>query len=155
MNAIRLLSGLALTASVGLAFAAGLLPASDLAAEARQSASHGQALVVLYSRPDCKFCEVVRNHYLRHLPKDPERAGIVVRQIDQGGSSSVRDFKGKLRTHAEIAAEEKIKLVPVVAFYGPTGETLAPPIIGAGIADYYQSYLDEALDKSARQLKGR
>lgn len=151
----RPLIALAAAAWLGHAGAAELTPASDLAAEARQSAGHGHALVVLYSRPDCKFCEVVRTHYLRHLPDDPRRAGIVIRQVDQDGTRSLRDFKGKAKSHAEFAAEEKIRLVPVVAFYGPKGEALAPPIVGARIADYYQSYLDEALDQSARKLKGR
>lgn len=155
MNMRLLLAAVAAATSLGPVAAGELQPAGDLAAEARQSASRGHALVVLYSRPDCKFCEVVRNNYLRHLPNDPARPGIVVRQIDQDGTLGLRDFKGRQRTHAEMAAEEKIRLVPVVAFYGPKGEALAPPIVGARIADYYQSYLDEALDKSARQLKGR
>ena len=51
-----------------------------------------------------------------------------------------------------MATSEKIKLVPVVAFYGPNGKRLAEPIIGARIADFYQSYLETAIEQSSQQL---
>ena len=53
----------------------------------------------------------------------------------------------------ELTAREKIKLVLVVAFYGPNGRKLAEPIVGARLPDFYQSYLDDAIDQASRQLK--
>jgi len=40
----------------------------------------------------------------------------------------------------------------VVAFYGANGKRLADPIIGARLPDFYQSYLEEAIEKSAATL---
>jgi hypothetical protein len=43
--------------------------------------------------------------------------------------------------------------VPVVAFYGPTGQRLADPIVGARLPDFYQSYLEEAIEHAAAQIR--
>lgn len=138
----------------GPAAAADLPPAVDLRAEAAAAARHGQPLVILYSRKDCRYCDSVRT-YLQPLLDSPGRRGLVVRQIDQDSAAPLRDFRGQAASHAGIAAGEKIKLVPVVAFYGPDGRVLAPPIVGARLADYYQSYLDAALEQAAQALRRR
>ena len=143
------------TLIAGQALAAELPAAADLRAEAANAAASGQPLVVLYSRSDCRYCETVRKDYLLPLQASTAHRGIVVRQINQDSELPLRDFSGQAATHARIAAGEKIRLVPVVAFYGPGGKQLAPPIVGARIADYYQSYLDDALEKSAQALRRR
>ncbi|PKO30897.1 MAG: thioredoxin [Betaproteobacteria bacterium HGW-Betaproteobacteria-7] len=147
-----LLLGVLLASQAG---AADLPAAADLRSEAASAARSGQPLVVLYSRSDCRYCDSVRKDYLQPLQASAAHRGIVVRQINQDSERPLRDFRGQAATHAGIAAGEKIRLVPVVAFYGPDGRQLAPPIVGARIADYYQSYLDEALEKSAQALRRR
>ncbi len=135
--------------------AADLPAAVDLHAEAAAAARHGQPLVILYSRKDCRYCDSVRQAYLQPLQDSAGHRGIVIRQINQDSPRPLRDFRGQPATHAGIAAGEKIRLVPVVAFYGPDGQQLAPPIVGARLADYYQSYLDDALQQSAQGLRRR
>jgi thioredoxin-related protein len=151
----RLHSLLLATLLAGQSLGAELPVAADLRAEAASAAASGQPLVVLYSRSDCGYCETVRKDYLLPLQASATHRGIVVRQINQDSEHPLRDFRGLGATHAGIAAGQKIRLVPVVAFYGPDGRQLVPPIVGARIADYYQSYLDEALEKSAQALRRR
>lgn len=139
----------------GQVIAADLPAASDLRAEAASAARSGQPLVVLYSRSDCRYCDSVRKDYLQPLQTSAAHRGIVVRQINQDSERPLRGFRGQAATHAGIAAEEKVRLVPFVAFYGPDGRQLAPPIVGARIADFYQSYLDAALEQSAQALRRR
>jgi thioredoxin-related protein len=131
------------------------LPAAvDLRAEAAASARHGAPLVVIYSRKDCKYCETVKRDYLKPLATSPRyRDRVVVRQINQDGDQALTDFNGGSTSHARFAAGEKIKLVPVVAFYGPDGRKLADPIVGARLPDFYQSYLEEAVEEAAKALK--
>lgn len=151
----RYAGGLLLAALLaGPAAAADLPAAADLRSEAAAAAQRGQPLVILYSRQDCRYCDSVRS-YLQPLPDSPGHRGLVVRQINQDSRAPLRDFRGQAASHAAIAAGEKIRLVPVVAFYGPDGQQLAPPIVGARIADYYQSYLDAALEQSAQALRRR
>ncbi|WP_371324452.1 hypothetical protein VX159_02700 [Dechloromonas sp. ZY10] len=133
-----------------------LLPARDLAAESRQAAAAGGPLIVLYSRADCHFCRTIKQNHLRALLRDKNYGQrIVIREIGQDRDSPLRDFSGRSTTHARFTAANGIKLVPVVAFYGPQGEALAEPIVGARLPDFYQSYLESAIDQSQRQLKTR
>lgn len=131
-----------------------LLPARDLAAESRQAAAAGGPLIVLYSRADCHFCRAIEKNHLRALLRDKNYGQrVVIREIGQDRDTPLRDFSGRNTTHARFAAASGIKLVPVVAFYGPQGQPLAEPIVGARLPDFYQSYLEAAVEQSLRQLK--
>jgi thioredoxin-related protein len=148
--------GLILAWLAAPAVAATDLPAAvDLRAEAAQAARAGGPLIVIYSRADCKYCEAVKRDYLKPLAANPRyREHVLIRQINQDGDAqALTDFKGVATTHAHLASSEKIKLVPVVAFYGPDGRQLAAPIVGARLPDFYQSYLEDAVEQSARALQ--
>lgn len=151
---------LALLAALALATTAGaaedLPAAADLKAEAATAAATGAPLVLMFSRKDCKYCIAVRRDYLKPLAGNPQwRNRVVVRQINQDSDAPLVDFRGQSTTHARFAAAEKVKLVPVVAFYGPEGRRLAEPIVGARLPDFYQSYLEEGIERSAGRLRHR
>lgn len=150
-----LLGGLILACALTPAGAATDLPlALDLRAEGQQAARSGAPLVIIYSRKDCKYCETVKRDYLKPLSGNPRyRDKVIVRQINQDGEQPLLDFKGGVTTHERLAASEKIKLVPVVAFYGPDGRKLADPIIGARLPDFYDSYLQDAIEHSSKLLR--
>jgi thioredoxin-related protein len=136
--------------------ASDLPPAIDLPREAGRAAGAGMPLVIIYSRADCKYCEAVKRDYLKPLAANPQYQNkLVIRQINQDGEQPLVDFKGGTSSHARFAAGEKIKLVPVVAFYGPDGRQLSEPIVGARLPDFYLSYLEDAIEKSLLALKKR
>ncbi|MBS1140321.1 MAG: hypothetical protein H6R13_1774 [Proteobacteria bacterium] len=151
-----LLGGLILAWPAAPSFAATDLQAAvDLRTEAAAAARLGGPLIVIYSRKDCKHCEAVKRDYLKPLATHPRyRDRLQIRQINQDGDEqALTDFKGNASTHARVATAEKVKLVPVVAFYGPDGRKLADPIIGARLPDFYQSYLEDAVEQATRTLK--
>ena len=132
------------------------LPAAvDLRAEAAQAKRAGGPLIVVFSRAECRYCETVKRDYLIPLEKNPGFHGVMIRQINQDSDAALTDFRGKKTTQANFASAEKINLVPVVAFYGPNGKALADPLVGAGLPDFYQSYLEDAIAKSTVALKAR
>ena len=135
--------------------ATNLPPALDLHQESVAAARAGGPLIVIYSRADCKYCEAVKRDFLLPLTTHPRyRERVSIRQVNQDGEQQpLVDFQGKASTHAAVAAAEKVKLVPVVAFYGPDGRKLADPIVGARLPDFYQSYLEDGIEQSMRQLK--
>ncbi len=150
-----LLGGLILAWLSAPAWCASDLPAaSDLRQEAGNAARTGMPLVIIYSRADCKYCIAVKRDYLKPLAANPRyHDKVVIRQINQDGNQALVDFKGNTTSHARFAAGEKIKLVPVVAFYGPDGRQLTESIVGARLPDFYLSYLEEAIEKSSLALK--
>jgi thioredoxin-related protein len=159
LQAVRhgLVAGLlALCSTCGLATETNLPPAQDLRAEAERAAQAGGPLIVVFSRKDCKYCETVKRDYLKPLAANPRfRDRVVVRQVNQDSDAALVDFRGQATTHARLAKAEKVKLVPIVAFYGPQGRPLAEPIVGARLPDFYPSYLEESVEKSALALKAR
>jgi thioredoxin-related protein len=151
-----LLGGLILACLTAPTLGATDLPAAvDLRSEASQANRAGGPLIVIYSRKDCKYCEAVKRDYLKPLAASPRyRDRVLIRQINQDGDEqALTDFGGNASTHARVALAEKVKLVPVVAFYGTDGRQLAAPIVGARLPDFYQSYLEDAVEQSARALK--
>jgi hypothetical protein len=78
-----------------------------------------------------------------------------VRQINRDSDAPLVDFRGQATTHARFAAAAKVRRAPVVAFHGPTGQALADPIVGARLPDFYQSYLEEAIEASATRFRKR
>lgn len=150
-----LFGGLILACLSAPAWCASDLPtASDLHQESTSAARAGMPLVIIYSRADCKYCEAVKRDYLKPLATNPRYQNkVVIRQINQDGDQALADFKGKATSHARFAAEEKVKLVPVVAFYGPDGRQLTEAIVGARLPDFYLSYLEDAIEKSSQALK--
>lgn len=146
---------LACASLLGFAQGSELPAAVDLRSEAEQAARQGGPLIVLFSRRDCKYCETVKRDYLKPLENHPRyRDRLLVRQINQDSAAPLGDFRGEATTHARFAGREKIKLFPVVAFYGPQGRRLAEPIIGARLPDFYPSYLDDAIAQSVATLHG-
>ena len=129
--------------------------AVDLRAEAEQARQAGGPLIVVFSRPDCKYCETVKRDYLKPLAANPRYPGVLVRQINQDSDAPLTGFRGEKTTQARFAGTEKIKLVPVVAFYGPDGKRLVEPIVGARLPDFYQTYLEDSIEKSTAALKAR
>lgn len=139
-----------------LGLGAELPPAMDLRSEAEQALRKGGPLIILFSRDDCKYCATVKRDYLNPLASHPRhRDRVLVRQINQDSSAALIDFRGEATTHARFADREKIRLFPVVAFYGPEGKRLAAPIVGARLPDFYQSYLDDAIEQSIAALRSR
>lgn len=151
--AVGLGIGLACLAPTLMAGGKADLPrAVNLQKESRQAAAHGEPLIVLFSRADCRYCEQVRRDYLIRMGRQPATGGPVVRQIDQDRETPLIGFDGAPTSHARFASEQKVRLVPVVAVYGPDGQMLSKPIIGLRLPDFYQSYLDEAISQAKARL---
>lgn len=151
-----LLGGLILAWPLQPTWSASNLPAAlDLRQESSTAAKAGGPLIIIYSRADCKYCEAIKRDFLLPLSQNPRyRQKVTIRQINQDGDNQpLTDFKGKTSTHAQVAVAEKVKLVPVVAFYGPDGRKLADPIVGARLPDFYQTYLEDGIEQSIRMLQ--
>lgn len=137
-----------------LALAVDLPPAIDLRAEASRAEKAGGPLIILFSRKDCAYCETVRRDYLQAVLANPRHARrVLLRQINQDSEAALIGFSGEQTSHAGFAAGEKIRLVPVVAFYGRNGRQLAKAIVGTRIPDFYPGDLEQAIEKSIEGLQ--
>lgn len=134
--------------------AAELPPATDLAADVQRSVQDKQPLVVMFSSDGCPYCEAV-SHYLAALVDNPAYQGRArVRLVEtQDGDTELLDFAGQRRSHAAFADAQGVGFVPIVRFFGPKGERLAPDLVGLGLEDFYLPYLLENVDAARAKLQ--
>jgi len=127
--------------------------AVDLRAEIAAAAARGQVYVVLYGTSHCPFCTKVRRNYLIPLTRNPDfMRTTVLREIDPEARDALIDATGERTDHAGFARRQGVKFVPVVAFLGPGGQSLAEPIVGISSEDFYGAYLDARLGEAREKL---
>jgi thioredoxin-related protein len=130
--------------------------ATDLQADGRDSRRRRVPLVVLFSLPGCPYCEIVRRSHLLPMLRAPrESSRAIFRQIDIDGDHAVVGFGGAPTTHAAIARAHDVRSVPIVAFWDGEGRSLAAPLRGMLLPDFYSAYLESALDSARARLAGR
>ena len=149
---LRLLSVLLLSLMASAAWAeTPLPPVQNLQQSALQAAAKDQPLIVMFSLPNCPFCEKLRRTQYQFMAKD----GFVVQQIEITSRTPVTGFDGKPTTGVKLAKQYGIKLAPTVLFFGPSGKEIGERITGAPTADFYGAFINRALKESAQALKAK
>lgn len=105
------------------------------------------AVVVLFSLPDCAYCEKVRQQSLRHIHKDPAYKGRVrVFEIDFADNRRTFIwFDGKQYTGKALAAPLNVRFSPTVMVFNAKGAVAGKPLLGAGLPEFYGAYIDELI----------
>lgn len=127
--------------------------ATDLRADGRLVRRRLAPIVVLFSLPGCPYCEIVRRSHLAPLLADPGQSSrVIVRQVDIDSDEAVVGFSGERTTHAAIAKAHDVRSAPVVAFWDGEGRTIAEPLKGMLLADFYSAYLESAIQAARKRL---
>ena len=126
------------------------VPAS-LPAAAQAAAAQGEPLVILVTLPGCPYCELVRRSYL--LPGRAQ-GGLHAWQLDiTNRTAPLLGFDGRpTNARAQLLAWNT-RFTPTVLFIGPQGQTLAEPLEGVAVPDFYGAYLDDRLAVARQGLK--
>ncbi len=136
------------------AAAGGIVPARDLAADARDMRARGTVMLVLYSQADCPWCERARREVLLPLQRDPAaRRRVVLREIALDDDAPLTDFAGRNTSQRAFARSEGARFTPTLMVYGPDGLRLADPIVGFRLADFYAEYVNRAVEEGLARLK--
>ncbi len=143
----------ALSLLVAGAACAGLPAPNDLNADAALAAQRGKPVLILFSLPDCSFCEVVRRNYLAPLARDgAQQERPVVREVGLTGSDPFLGFDKQRTSGGALAARYKVRFAPTVIVLDADGKLLAPPLVGGDVSGMYGAYLDGALAQAQRTL---
>lgn len=105
------------------------------------------AVVILFSVPDCAYCEKVRQQSLRHIHTDSNYRGRVdVYDIDfTDDRKTFTWFDGKRYTGKGLAAPLNVKFSPTVMVFNAKGAVAGKPLLGASLPEFYGAYLDELI----------
>jgi thioredoxin-related protein len=134
------------------AYAQAIGRAQDLARSAREAADARVPLLVFFSEPGCPYCDQARRDYLGPMGVDPQtRATLRIVEVDITSAAPLIDYAGRRTTHSAFARTQRVRLVPVVAFVGARGETLADRLVGLTVPGFYQGSLDRRIE----QARGR
>lgn len=130
-----------------------LAAADDLAKDARDAARRRVPIVILFSLPDCSYCETVRRNYLLPLSREGEPGGRpIIREAGLASAAPLRGFDKQASSGKALAARYRIRVAPSVAVVDSDGKLLAPALEGGDVAGMYGAYLDEALSGARRAL---
>lgn len=128
--------------------------AQDLAADGKIAHEKHIPILVLFSAPECHYCERARQEFLIPITRNPaSNAKVLIRQVEIGADDKLRDFNGKMTTQGDFATLNKVRLTPTIKVYGPDGRELAAPIVGLAIADYYGGYIDDAINQGIEKIR--
>lgn len=148
-------------AYLGAALALALLPrawagqhvqlkrAVSLRDELALALKKGQPLVVMVSLEHCPFCEQARDSYLGPIQREQ---GVPIVQVELRQAARVRDFKGQTTTHDALTRAWGIKIAPTLLFFGLGGVEVAERLEGAGLPDFYGSYLDDRVAQAQKAV---
>lgn len=128
----------------------------DLRALVATVARYKAPLLILFSTPGCPFCREVRRNYL--APRVAEQARnaapeFLLREVDITSERAIIDLAGAKITEAIFAARFNVRVVPVVALFDQTLQTLAEPLVGLDRSGFYEGYLASAIDAARKRLR--
>lgn len=132
-----------------------LVHATNFKADARIAVQHKAPVLVLFSSPECPYCEQVKRVYLVPMHKDPAyRNKVIIREITVGSTAPITGFNGSATTEGAFAADNKVFIVPTVKVFDTRGNQVSEPIVGLLIADFYFGYLEAAIEEGTRKVRG-
>jgi thioredoxin-related protein len=150
---------LILACSMGAPFAqtpsAPLLYADDLAATADIAGNTRMPIMLIFTKPGCPFCMRAKKDHLEPLNADPAYANrIMLREIEASNEQiPLRGFDGTMTTHGEFARRYDVRTVPTVILVDGRGMALTDPLVGLNEADFYNLYLQQAIDAARLRLR--
>jgi thioredoxin-related protein len=104
--------------------------------------------MLVFTRPECPYCARAKREHLEPMRISQNYGSkMIMREIVAADERTVlRDFNGSATTHGEFARRYDIRSVPTVLVVDPQGKPLAEPIIGLTSTDFYNLYLEQAID---------
>lgn len=128
--------------------------ADDLAATAREADARRVPVMIVFTEASCPYCARAKRDHLVPLQSRGAFAGkVIVREVDVASRRRLRDFDGRATTHREYARRHRVGKVPTVMVMSARGEPLSAPIIGLLIPDFYQLYLEQAVEEGLFKLR--
>ena len=104
----------------------------------------------------CPYCAIARRDYLVPLQSAPQWQGrVLIREIEVDRSTAMRDFAGTATTHRAYARSLGVKRVPTLIVFDGDGQPVAPPITGLLADDFYQLYIEQAMEAGLARMRPR
>ncbi len=125
----------------------------NLPQDARIAQKKGVPLLVIFTSPECAYCERSMQDYLIPMQQNPQYTHkVMIRRIQITDDTPLTGWDGKPTSGKLYAASLNIKLTPTIIVFTPDGKQASDPIVGVDSEDYYGGYLDNAIDAGLAKM---
>lgn len=130
--------------------------ARDLAADGGLSRALAAPIVLVVTRAECGYCELLKSSVIVPMIISGEyRDRAVIRELNIDSNGAVADFSGREASPFAVANRYDALLTPTVLILGPDGAEVAPRLVGINNELMYLWYLDRALEVGAAALAAK
>ena len=128
--------------------------ATDLEADGYEAKRRRLPILILFSQPECGYCELVKEEFLRPMIRSGEYEDkVLIRRVELGTYDTLLDFDGGEMEADEFAHRYGASLTPTVVFLDAGGRPLAPNLVGVVAVDFYGGDLDARIDEALARLR--
>lgn len=128
---------------------AGIPVVRNLSTDLQRAEELNVPLIVLVSIDPCPYClEVRRNYLLPMIRREAARGkpSAMIREVRLDMNWRLTDDRGRETTHREWAAAQGVKVAPTVLAFSAHGTRVGEPLVGAGLAGFYDAYLERLVE---------
>jgi thioredoxin-related protein len=80
---------------------------------------------------------------------------VLIREVETDRSTPMRDFAGTATTHRAFARSHDVRKVPTLMVFDSDGKPVGPPLTGLLTQDFYQLYIEQAIEGGLTRMRGR
>jgi thioredoxin-related protein len=125
----------------------------DFAALGDRARAGRMPIVLVVSRADCPYCELLKEEILQPMLISGDYDGrVLIRELLIDSALPLRDFDGQAIAPDALASRYRTRLTPTVLFLDHRGRELTERMIGINTVDFYGYYLDAAIDAAGEHL---
>ena len=130
--------------------------AEDLSALADVSQQQRLPILLMYSAEDCEYCDLLEKEVIRPMMISGELTKkVVFRKVMVDSMDAIKDFHGQRVEPDRFAYSKGVQVTPTLQLVDGKGEELVPKLIGYQSTDFFNAYLDSAIDGSKERLLKR
>lgn len=133
-----------------------LLAADDLAQLAAEARAKRVPVLIAFMQQSCPYCAIARRDHLLPLQASPQwRERVLIREVETDRSTSLRDFSGAATTHRAFAKKHDVRRVPTLIVFDADGKAVGQPLTGLLTRDFYQLYIEQAIEGGLAKMRAR
>lgn len=128
--------------------------ADKLDDDAARARSEQLPLMIKFSTSWCTYCRALEEQVLEPMLKSGDYDDkVILRKVMVDDGERMRDFDGDEISTSRFANHAGVELYPTIVFYDGNGREISERIVGVTVLDYVPQYIDEALERAARELQ--
>ncbi|SFV89466.1 hypothetical protein MNB_SUP05-SYMBIONT-7-31 [hydrothermal vent metagenome] len=130
-----------------------LMNAKDFFADGQIAKQKQIPILVMFSEPDCPYCELVKREVLNSMSGLEEyKNKVIIRHVFYSSLMEIVDFSGRSSNHSQFSFTYGANFYPTLLLLDHTGKVLGKKI-GVVLIETYWTELDALIAQATQQIK--